>query len=125
MHDKKKTERGFDRTWVMKKRDILRDLLLSPTRQSTFAAERVRAGTETSQTRTKTGEASLLLLRLLQVESRETDGTVVRTTLRLRRRAVGVAVSGVHWHTVGDVDALVRIVAVLRLVGNVKAAGTG
>ena len=49
----------------------------------------------------------------------------MRATLRLRRRAVGVAVTGVHWHAVGDVDALVRTVTVLRLVGNVKTAGAG
>ena len=100
----------------------LRDLLLSPTRQSTLATERVRAGAEASETRSEAGE--LLLLSLLQVESREADSTVVRAALRLRRRAVGV-VSGVHRHAVGDVDALVSTMAVLRLVGNVKSAGAG
>lgn len=108
------------------RRDILRDLFLSPARQSALAAESVRAGTETSQAGSETGEACLLLLRglgLLQVEGREADGAVVRAALRLRCRAVGAGVGSIERHAVGDVDALVGAVAVLGLVGDVKPTG--
>lgn len=102
---------------------LLRDLLLSPTMQSAFGdTQTIAAGIEAPEPSESILLLALGLLRLLQVERRQADGTTVRATTCVLTRLVRV---GIHGHAVSrDVDALVRAVAeVVR--GDIETGGAG